>query len=244
VYETQAVRRVAEVLDYCAQNATIGVITGEFGSGKTEAVRIWRANRGRKVDALVFEFDEFSASSKPDFTVALAALLGIETVPGTHAGGRMFRAVCDRLCEHQLLMIFDQCEAVRTRVVNIIRQLWDRSHESGVGVVILAAPVLMTRMLRSRVDDLGALSSRVGIWEQLPGLTKEEMAAILKAEGVAELDDDAFHLWWQSTNGSMRRLMRSIELLKSKHQDKRITTKTIAGVASKLWGMRARVEAA
>jgi hypothetical protein len=38
----------------------------------------------------------------------------------------------------------------------------------------------------------------------------------------------------------MRRLMRALDLLKAKHAGKRITEKTIAGVAGHLWGMSLR----
>jgi RPA family protein len=68
------------------------------------------------------------------------------------------------------------------------------------------------------------------------------MAAILKQEGVKEVDEEAFDLWWKATGGSMRRLMRAVDLLQAKHDGKRVTVKTIAGVAGHLWGMN--VEAA
>ena len=68
------------------------------------------------------------------------------------------------------------------------------------------------------------------------------MASIIKQEGISEIDDPAFALWYQATAGSMRRLMRSLELLQAKHAGKRITEKTIAGVAAHLWGMNVGVE--
>jgi DNA transposition AAA+ family ATPase len=241
-YETHTVRKIAAVCEYCASHAAIGVVTGEFGVGKSQAVRIWRSDRGREVDCLVFELTEFTAGSKTDFIRNLAELLGLETPPGSQMGARMFEAVCDRLREAPALIVVDQAEMARPRIFQCLRQIWDRTHEDGVGVVILAAPVLMTRMIRTRSDDLGALSSRVGIWEQLPGLALEEMAAILKQEGIGELDDDAFRFWWQSVNGSIRRLMWSVALLKERHHGK-ITKKTLQGVAASLWGMQVRIDA-
>jgi hypothetical protein len=145
--------------------------------------------------------------------------------------------VCQALRERPCLLIFDQCEVVRVRIFQVIRQLHDRTHQAGVGVVLLAAPVLMSRMLGSRMADLGALTSRVGIWAPLGGLTKSEMAAIVRQEGVGEVDDSAFEVWFRATGGSMRRLMRSLDLLKAKHAGKRISERTIAGVAGSLWGM-------
>jgi hypothetical protein len=108
-------------------------------------------------------------------------------------------------------------------------------------VVILAAPILLARLSKSGMADLGALTSRVGIWAPLAGVTRNEMAAIAKQEGVADVDEAAFDLWWKATGGSMRRLMAALDLLKTKHAGKRVSEKTIAGVAGHLWGMSVEV---
>jgi DNA transposition AAA+ family ATPase len=231
-YETQTVKRVAEVLDYCEEHSAIGIVTADFGVGKTEAVAAWR--RGRKTDSLVFEFDEFSSSNKVDFVQQIAGMLG---VPASKQAGKVFRDVCAYLHDHPCLLIFDQCETVRARVFQIIRQIWDRAR---CGVVILAAPVLLARLSRSGMADLGALTSRVGIWAPLSGVTRSEMAAIAKQEGVTDVDEGAFDLWWRATGGSMRRLMASADLLRTRHSGRRVTEKTIAGVAGHLWGVRVR----
>jgi DNA transposition AAA+ family ATPase len=236
-YETQTVKRVGEVLSYCAENAAIGVVTADFGVGKTESVAAWRRGRGRNVESLVFEFDEFSSSNKVDFVACLARMMGIPAFPGTQGAPTNFRNICAYLRENPTLCAFDQCETVRPRIFQIIRQIWDRTTDAGVGVVILAAPVLLARLSRSGMTDLGALTSRVGIWAPLSGTTKAEMAAIVRQEGVTDVTDAAFDLWWKSTAGSMRRLMRSLDLVKSRHSGKRVTETTIAGVAGHLWGM-------
>jgi len=90
----------------------------------------------------------------------------------------------------------------------------DRTHEAGVGVVLLAAPILLQRMNGSKLADLGALTSRVGVWAPLTGVSKQEMAAIVKQEGITDVEEAAFDLWWKATGGSMRRLMRAIDLLR------------------------------
>jgi DNA transposition AAA+ family ATPase len=236
-YQTQTVRRVAEVLDFCEENSTIGVITGDYGAGKTEAVNAWRRAHASRVESAVFEFDEFSSSNKIDFVRILAHMFGIEAAAGSGNGGVVFRAICERLRKSPALLIFDQCETVRVRVFQIIRQIWDRVHDAGVGVVLLSAPILLTRMNQSRIADLGSLTSRVGVFAPLSGVSRAEMAAIVKQEGFTDIEESAFDLWWKSTAGSMRRLMRALDLLKAKHPGKRITATTIAGVASNLWGI-------
>jgi hypothetical protein len=63
------------------------------------------------------------------------------------------------------------------------------------------------------------------------------MAAIVKQEGFHDIEESAFDLWWKATGKSMRRLMRALDLLKARHWGKRVTEKTIAGVAGHLWGI-------
>ncbi len=235
VYETEMVRRVAQVLDYAAEHAAIGVISAPFGSGKTEAVAAWRRGAGSRLDSVVFEFDAFTQGNKLAFIAALAELLGMDSQP---VGAPLFRAVCAHLQKIPAILIFDQVEAVGVPVFQAIRQLHDRTRTAGVGVVLLSAPVLLTRLAASRASDLGALTSRVGIWAPLTGVGKSEMAAILKAEQITDVDDAAFDLWWRAVAGSMRRLIASIDLVKAKHGGKRISERTLQGVASHLWGIQ------
>ncbi len=235
-YHTSAIRRVAEVLDYCAESASIGVITGDYGIGKTEGVKAWRAGRGRRIESIVMEFDGFTASNRVWFLDCLAGQLGVPAGSRMSAG-RTFCDVCDALRNAPCLLIFDQAEMGHVRVLQLIRQIHDRTHTDGVGVVLLSAPPLLARLTASRVADLGALTSRISVWAPLTGLAKPEMAAILRQEGIEDVDEAAFDLWFRATGGSMRRLMRAIDLIQAKHAGKRVTVKTIAGVASHLWGI-------
>lgn len=232
-YETATVRRVAEICNYCAEQAAIGLVTGAFGIGKSEAVRHWRDATAGKVESLVFEFSEFTGADKVGFVGALGRIFGTEKTTGHQNGCAIFEDLCERLRERPTLLVFDQGECARPRIHQIVRQLHDRTADAGVGVVILAAPILLSRL--QKMADLGALASRIGIFAPLSGLTKSEMAAIVKQEGITDVDDAAFDLWWKQTAGSMRRLMRAIALMKAKHAGKRITERTVVGVASHLW---------
>jgi len=236
-YETQTVKRISEVLDYCAEQCAIGVVTADFGVGKTEAVKAWRRRNTGKVDSFVFEFEAFSSVDKRYFMVAVMSQMGLTVRGNWQNAGLAFQTVVEHLRKNPCLLIFDQCETLRPQICQIIRQIWDRTHAEGVGVVMLSAPILMARLMAGKMVDLGALTSRVGIWAPLSGLTRPEMAAIVKQEGFADVEPEAFELWFKACAGSMRRVMRSVDLLKARHQGKRISEKTIAGVAGMLWGM-------
>lgn len=237
-YETQSFLRISETLDYCAEKGALGAVSADFGVGKTEAVREWRRRTAGKIDSVDFEFDDFVAANKIEFISMLAGMFGLPAAGGSANGGRVFREVCSYLRENPCLLILDQCESVRPRVLQVVRQIHDRTADAGVGIVILGAPILLSRMLSGKMVDLGALTSRVSIWTALTGLTRNEMAAILKQERISDVEEGAFDLWYRSVAGSMRRLMRSMDLIKAKHAGRRVTEKTITGVAGHLFGMR------
>lgn len=236
-YVIDTVRRVRQVLEFCVEHAAIGIITAEYGVGKTESVSHWRKNAGRKVENLVFEFDEFSARNIQDFVECLADRLGVPYRRGPVNAGRTMRAICAALEKEPMLLIFDQCESVAPRILQVIRQIWDATRRAGVGMVLLASPLLFTKLHEGRMKDIGALTSRVGIWAALRGVQREEAINILRQEGVKEIDDDAFDLIWRATGGSMRRLMAVAELLVAKHAGKPVTERTVTGVAQNLWGL-------
>jgi DNA transposition AAA+ family ATPase len=236
-YSTQLSRRVAETLEYCHEQQAIGIVTADFGCGKTAAVRHWREQNAGRVSCTVMECDEFCSTNKLDFVRSLAKLYGITRKVGTMNGGLVFEELCEQVRENPGLIVIDQTETLAARCCQIIRQLWDKTSDAGVGVVMLAAPILLERLMAGRTADLGALQSRVGIWVPLSGLTRSEMAAIVRQEGIVDVDEAAFDVWNKAIGGSIRRLMRSIDLLKSRHAGKRVSETTVAGVAGHLWGL-------
>jgi DNA transposition AAA+ family ATPase len=236
-YVTENVRKISQVLTFCAENAKIGVISGEYGLGKTEAIQFWRTHAGLNVPNLNFQFSEFTSRNIVDFIGQLGELFDLPSNRARGRGGKIFRQICDSLCEDPLLLVFDQAEAVAPRVLQVVRELWDCTRHAGVGVAVLGSPLLIERMRDTRMRDVGALASRVGIWAALRGISREEAADIIRQEGIRDIDEAAFSLLWRATGGSMRRLMAMTDVLAAKHAGKAVTEKTLAGVAGHLWGI-------
>ena len=88
-----------------------------------------------------------------------------------------------------------------------------RARHGGLGIVMLASPMLAERLVAARARDLGALTSRIGVWAALNGLQKAEIADIVRLEGVKQIDEAALDLLCRAVNGSMRRLMAVTNLL-------------------------------
>lgn len=235
-YETETMRRVWASMDYASANASIALITGPYGSGKTHAAQAWMAKHAE--DAAYIELDEFSATGVVNFLDSLAEALGAdEGKTQTQYGGIAFRRMVARLNEEPRMLVLDQCETCRLRVLQVIRQIWDRTRQAGVAVVMLSAPEILVRMTHGRSPGLGALHSRIGAWATVEGVSRQEMAAILKREGITDVDDRAFGLWHSAIRGSMRWLMASIDLVKSQHAGKPVREKTVMGFARHLMGM-------
>lgn len=237
-YLTETVRRSIQMLKYCSENAVMGVLTGEYGIGKTEAIQHWREKEGKKVSHLMFEFDEFSSRNVIDFVGVLADVMDIQHGRTVRSGGATMRAICAQLAKSPMFLIFDQCEACSARIFQVIRQIHDATKHAGVGVLLLGSSLLAQKLQNTgKMKDIGAFTSRVSIWAPLRGVLKEEAAHIVEREGISNIEPAAFELLWKATGGSMRRLMAVTDLLVNKHAGKPVTVRTIEGVASQLWGM-------
>lgn len=235
-YTTPTASRIFQVLDHCADRAIIGVISADYGVGKTSAVRQWRTTTGIETPNCYFEFDEFTRRNVRDFIKRLCEVVGADRPARGH---EQMRAVIRFLCENPMLVIFDQCEVVTPAILQIIRQIWDGSSHAGTGIVLLASPLLRLRLETPRLrQEIGSLSSRVGVWLALDGVDRASAAAIIRQEGIVKIDDAAIDLLVRMSRGSMRRLMAATDLLAAKHAEKTVTAHTVEQVAEHLWGMQ------
>lgn len=241
-YETELSRRVGTVLDYCAEEAAIGLVAADYGHGKSHAVDAWR-RKNSATDVCSLEFVAYNCANKSAFIHELAEVLGVEVRRGgTVAGGRVFRAVVDHLRDEPKLLIFDQAELVRVSVAQVIRQIWDATRDAGTGVALVGALRLVEKLRASRAEDMGALTSRICPWAILPGVGRGEIEQILRAEGIADVDAAAVELLARTVRGSMRVLMHAVRMIHAKHAGKPVREKTIAQIAGHLCGLRINVE--
>lgn len=239
-YETVFIRQIGSLIDLARENCSIVIGLAEFGAGKTYAAQVWRSKH-RDVPSLLYEFDPWTSAYHLAFLGELAGrVVGRSEDVTVHNSYHIWKDLITELAAHPRVLVFDQCEAVRVRLLQAIRHIWDMT---GCPIVLLAAPSLKQRLDRGRAGDLGALRSRISCWDELSGLTVEDTAAVLKREGVGDLDAETVALLHEAVGGSMRYLLEAIDLIASRHKGKKVGVKTVVSVCRRLMGIRARVEA-
>jgi len=226
-------RAIWDVLDYALEHESIGLVIANYGVGKTEAVARWMAKH--RDEAVSIEVISLMGGHRVEFLRAIAGELGLDT-GGTSMA--LFRRIVADLRATPRLVILDQAESLTPRIFAVVRELWDAVRLAGSNFAVLAAPDLWLRMHGSRSQQLGAIRSRTWPTAVLSGFTRDEMMYVVRQEGISEVDDEAFTLWHKAVGGSMRTLLASIDLIRSKHAGRKVTEKTIAGVAGFLWGMK------
>jgi len=232
-YDLATPRAIWDVLDYALEHESIGLVIANYGVGKTEAVARWMAKH--RDEAVSIEVISLMGGHRVEFLRAIAGELGLD-IGGTSMA--LFRRIVAELRATPRLIILDQAESLTPRIFAVVRELWDGVRLAGANFAVLAAPDLWLRMHGSRSQQLGAIRSRTWPTAVLSGFTREEMAYVVRQEGISEVDDEAFTLWHKAVGGSMRTLLASIDLIRSKHAGRKVTEKTIAGVAGFLWGMK------
>lgn len=235
-YKTELMRRVHSTIDFAVERAALALITADFGAGKTKAAQAWRSDH-RDIDAVYYEFNDVSASRRYDFLSEIASALGLPDDVNSYNALRTFNAIVAKLREEPVVLICDQVEMVKPRVLQVLRQIWDRARDEGFTVVMLAATPFWDRLQRARTNDMGALVSRIYPKAHLSGFTVQEMAAIVAAEGVGPVDEKALALWFQASRQSMRYLLEGCEILASRHAGKRVNERTVTDLCGDLLGL-------
>jgi hypothetical protein len=234
-YELATPRAIWDVLDYALEHESIGLVIANYGVGKTEAVARWMAKH--RDEAVSIEVISLMGGHRVEF---LRAIAEASALPNSGSALALFKRIVAELRATPRLIVLDQAESLTPRVFAVVRELWDAVRLAGSNFAVLAAPDLWLRMHGSRSQQLGAIRSRTWPTAVLSGFTREEMAYVVRQEGISEVDDEAFTLWHKAAGGSMRTLLASIDLIRTKHAGRKVTEKTIAGVAGFLWGMKGR----
>ena len=152
---TATVKKIGDVIGLArgsddGDGASINVVYGAAGLGKTEALRAYAKSHG---DVLLIEVDPGYTGKV--FLQVLATRLGLQSRGNVHD---LIDSVVSRLRSSQQLLLIDEAEMLPLNALEIIRRIHDHA---GVGVVLAGMPRLITN-LRGARGELAQLFSRVG----------------------------------------------------------------------------------
>jgi DNA transposition AAA+ family ATPase len=164
---TTAAELIMEVAGICHVDSEAGVIYGEAGVGKTEAIKQYAKNNP---DVLLIEAD-LGYTAMMVFS-ELSKRLGIEPSGRIH---ELFDRCVAKLKNSGRLVIADEAENLPYKALELLRRLHDKS---GVGILLVGMPRLISN-IRGNRGEFAQLYSRIGIATRVGSLTQADSRAIV-----------------------------------------------------------------
>lgn len=203
--ETPTGRKMYSVLAFAQMAATIGVIYGGAGLGKSSTTRayaaqtpnVWRVEMSKAACAMGSALDE------------IAHVLGVKTVSGRP--GLVHRALVDRLRGTGGLLIIDEAQHLRTEALEAIRGLHDLA---GVGLVLSGNETVYARMTGggTREASFAQLFSRIGKRLRLTRPEAADIQALVEHYGVTDPEAVAVLKEIAAKPGALRGMVLTIRL--------------------------------
>ena len=187
-------RKVFEVARICHLDGEIGVLYGEAGLGKTEAVFEYGKQNS---DVLVLEAD-LGYTAKVLFR-ELHRKIGLDGVGSIHD---LFDDVVGKLKGSGRLIIIDEAEHLPYRALELLRRVYDKA---GVGILLVGMPRLISN-LRGKKGEYAQLYSRVGIAYRIENLKKEDTQSIVRS--VIPGSNGLWASYHEESHGNTRVLMK------------------------------------
>jgi len=194
--DTKVSRQVFEVCRFCQIYGEIGVVYGEAGIGKTEALREYVR---RNPDTIFVEADL-------GYTTKVLIREIHKATGGDGYGGihEMFVDIVHRLKNSGRLIIVDEAEHLPRRALDLLRRIYDKAE---VGIVLVGLPVLIEN-IRGRKRDFAQLYSRVGIACRLEGNSADDTRKLV--ESYIPNGNGIYKVFHREAKGNMRSLVKLI----------------------------------
>jgi len=177
IYKTKAYNLMLTICDLARIEGEIAVVMGDAGVGKTTAAHAYAE---KHVEDGVVLITANSVYSTRALLTDLADAMGIE-----HSRYRLTSEILRMVAERApVQIIVDEADQLRTRTLEVLRTLWDRS---GCSVVLVGLPRLLLYLVRGAdlKENLAQLYSRVGLkLDSIPRLSFEEMKALCQDRGI------------------------------------------------------------
>ena len=205
VVSTRAYDVMTFTLDNAQTDALVLAVTGEAGSGKTEAIKNYTAGHANAYHLVCSEY-----WNRRTFMGKLLKCMGVG-VSGTTVSEMMDDIVDTLKRKDAPLIVLDEADKLTDQVLYFFISLYNQL-EGHCGIILTATSFLKKRIERGvRLNRKGyaEIYSRIGRkFVALPLLNSEDIAAVCVANGVS--DAKSINSIIDEAEGDLRRVKRSV----------------------------------
>lgn len=205
VVNTRAYDVMTFTLDNAQTDALVLAVTGEAGSGKTEAIKNYTAGHANAYHLVCSEY-----WNRRTFMGKLLKCMGVG-VSGTTVSEMMDDIVDTLKRKDAPLIVLDEADKLTDQVLYFFISLYNQL-EGHCGIILTATSFLKKRIERGvRLNRKGyaEIYSRIGRkFVALPLLNSEDIAAVCVANGVS--DAKSINSIIDEAEGDLRRVKRSV----------------------------------
>lgn len=205
VVSTRAYDVITFTLDNAQTDALVLAVTGEAGSGKTEAIKNYTAGHANAYHLVCSEY-----WNRRTFMGKLLKCMGVG-VSGTTVSEMMDDIVDTLKRKDAPLIVLDEADKLTDQVLYFFISLYNQL-EGHCGIILTATSFLKKRIERGvRLNRKGyaEIYSRIGRkFVALPLLNSEDIAAVCVANGVS--DAKSINSIIDEAEGDLRRVKRSV----------------------------------
>lgn len=211
VVSTRAYDVMTFTLDNAQTDALVLAVTGEAGSGKTEAIKNYTAGHTNAYHLVCSEY-----WNRRTFMGKLLKCMGVG-VSGTTVSEMMDDIVDTLKRKDAPLIVLDEADKLTDQVLYFFISLYNQL-EGHCGIILTATSFLKKRIERGvRLNRKGyaEIYSRIGRkFVALPLLNSEDIAAVCVANGVS--DAKSINSIIDEAEGDLRRVKRAVWAAKKK----------------------------
>lgn len=171
VIETDELKVMTNAIATAHSDKDIALIVADAGSGKTTAARWYERQNPRTTIYL----NIVSGTNRKMLVTDIARQLSLDTVRVSQQ--LLVQQVADTLAERDMVVILDEADYLKVDALEFTRRLVYDLGQSGL--VLIGLPRLKGIIQNNR-NDHRQLESRIGIYLNLPGLTKKDAAGIAR----------------------------------------------------------------
>lgn len=219
-------KRVFEIARLCHMKCELGVAYGKSGIGKTRAVKEYI----RKYPATILIESDQTSNLKTMFST-INRKLGLS---GTGSSNSLFTECVEKLMNSDRLVIIDEAEHLKDKVLEQLRRLYD---EANIGILFVGMPRLIHNFHGLRGNFEQIFNRAVGFVAQLEKPKLSDFEALLEASGVPK---DLAGQYYESSQANTRIFEKLYDRCQdtAKINERKVDAVLIKNVAEKMMMMQ------